>query len=88
VRRLLAWIGVPFVAIDGLSLINPQEFDDNVLRPSLIALFLSQLIVFGVFPLYRARRGRLTPLDVLIATGAFALMTWGLYRAIFEPVST
>jgi hypothetical protein len=88
VRRLVIWIGVPFVAFDALSLVDPEAFDENVLRPSLVALFLSQLIVFGVFPIYRARRGRLTPLDVLIAAGAFALMTWGLYRAFFNPVST
>jgi hypothetical protein len=25
---------------------------------------------------------------VLLAAGAFALMTWGLYRAIASPVST
>jgi hypothetical protein len=88
IRRLLLWIGVPFVAFDALSLTNPHAFDENVLRPSLIALFLSQLIVFAVFPIYRARRGKLTPVDVFIAAGAFALMTWGLYRAFFHPVST
>jgi amino acid transporter len=88
VRKLLLWIGVPFVAFDALSLIDPEAFDENVLRPSLIALFVSQLIVFAVFPTYRARRGKLTPVDVLIAAGAFALMTWGLYRAFFHPVST
>ncbi len=88
VRRLLAWIAVPFVAIDALSIADPESFDENVLRPALIALFLSQLIVFGVFPIYRRRRGRLTPVDVLLAAGAFALMAWGLYRAISAPVST
>jgi hypothetical protein len=79
---------VPFVAVDALSLLDPEGFDKNVLRPSLIALFLSQLIVFGVFPVFRARRGRLTAVDLVIALGAFALMTWGLYRAVFHPVST
>jgi hypothetical protein len=59
-----------------------------VLRPSLIALFLSQLIVFGVFPTYRVRRGRLTPVDVLVAVGALALVGWGLYRALFEGVAS
>ena len=88
VRRLLVWIGVPFVAFDALSLIDPVSFDKNVLRPSLVALFLSQLMVFGVFPVYRARRGKLTPFDVLLAAGAFALMMWGLYRAVSHPVST
>jgi hypothetical protein len=88
VRKLLVWIGVPFVVFDALSLTDPHAFDENVLRPSLVALFLSQLIVFAGFPVYRARRGRLTLVDVLIAAGAFALMTWGLYRAFFHPVST
>jgi amino acid transporter len=88
VRRLLAWIAVPFVALDALSLIDPEAFDKNVLRPSLIALFLSQLVVFAVFPLYRARRNKLGALDVVLAVGAFALMSWGLYRSIVEPVAT
>ena len=59
-----------------------------MLRPSLVALFLSQLVVFAVFPVYRRRRGKLTPVDVLIAAVAFALMAYGLYRAVLEPVST
>jgi hypothetical protein len=88
VRKLLVWIGVPFVAFDAVSLTSPHDFDENVLRPSLIALFVSQMIVFAVFPTYRARRGKLTMLDVAIAVGAFALMSWGLYRAVFNPVST
>jgi amino acid transporter len=88
VRKLLLWIGVPFVAVDAVSIIDPEWFDEHVLRWSLIALFLSQLIVFGVFPAYRKRRGQLTPVDVLLAAGAFVLMAWGLYRAITAPVST
>ncbi len=88
VRTLLTWIAVPFITIDALSIADPESFDENVLRPSLIALFLSQLIVFGVFPVYRGRRGRLTLGDVLLAAGAFALMAWGLYRALTAPVST
>jgi hypothetical protein len=88
VRKLLLRIGVPFVAVDALSVLDPGGFDKTVLRTSLIALFLSQLIVFGVFPTYRKRRGELTAVDVLLAVGAFALMAWGLYRSITAPVST
>ncbi|HEX3805212.1 MAG TPA: hypothetical protein VHV52_00370 [Gaiellaceae bacterium] len=88
VRRLLQWIAVPFIALDALSLIDPDKFDDDVLRPSLIALFLSQLIVFAVYPLYRHRRGRLGAVDVVIATVAFALMAWGLWRAVTGAVAT
>ncbi len=88
IRRIVLWIAGPFVALDLLSLLSPDAFDENVLRPSLIALYLSQLIVFAVYPLYRRRRGRLTALDVLIASVAFAVMAWGLYRGISAPVST
>jgi len=54
-----------------------------VLRPSLIALYLSQLIVFAVYPLHRRR-----PVDVALAAIAFALMAWGLWRGITAPVAT
>ena len=42
-RPTLAAIAVPFIAADAISLINPQRFYDDLLRPSLVALFLSQL---------------------------------------------
>jgi hypothetical protein len=83
IRRLVSWIAGPFVALDALSLIDPEWFDEHVLRLSLIALYLSQLIVFAVYPLYRRR-----PLDVAIAAIAFALMAWGLWRGITAPVAT
>ena len=83
IRRLVGWIAVPFVALDALSLIDPEWFDQHVLRPSLIALYLSQLIVFAVYPLYRRR-----PVDVALAAIAFALMAWGLWRGITAPVAT
>ena len=83
VWRIVRLIAVPFVAIDALSLIDPEWFDKNLLRPSLIALYLSQLIVFAVYPLYRRR-----PVDVALAAIAFALMAWGLWRGITTPFST
>lgn len=83
IRRLVGWIAVPFVALDALSLIDPEWFDEHVLRPSLIALYLSELIVFAVYPLYRRR-----PVDIALAAIAFALMAWGLWRGITAPVAT
>ena len=83
VRRIVRLIAVPFVAIDALSLIDPEWFDKNLLRPSLIALYLSQLIVFAVYPLHRRR-----PVDVALAAIAIALMAWGLWRGITTPFST
>jgi hypothetical protein len=37
---------------------------------------------------HRVRRGKLTPVDVLIAVGAFALTGWGSYPGFVHPVST
>ena len=52
-RRVLLWIAVPFTAADVISLINPEQFYDKLLKPSLGALFISFLIVFLVFPLFQ-----------------------------------
>jgi hypothetical protein len=82
-RRALVWVAVPFVAADALSLVDPEEFYDKLLKPSLGALFVSQLIVFVVFPLYR-RGLRWLPL-VPIASG---LAIWGLYTLLAGGAST
>jgi hypothetical protein len=88
VRRALLAIGVPFVGLDALALTNPDGFDERLLRPSLVALFLSQLAVFAVYPVYRRRHGKLGATDVAIAAIALALMGWGLYRALAHPLAT
>ncbi|HLY86639.1 MAG TPA: hypothetical protein VKO84_09055, partial [Gaiellaceae bacterium] len=73
-RRVLLWIAVPFVVADAISLVNPDAFYDKLLKPSLGALFVSQLAVFVVFPLYR-RGLRWLPL----AAVASGLAAWGFY---------
>jgi hypothetical protein len=88
VRPLLRLVAVPFVVLDVVSLLDPERFDEDVLRPSLVALYLAQLVVFAVYPLYRHRRGRLSPLDVVVAAVAFAVMGYGLWRGLTGPVST
>ena len=82
-RRVLLWIAVPFIAADVISLINPDEFYDKLLKPSLGALFISQLIVFLVFPLFQ-RGLRWLPL-VAIASG---LAAWGFYILVSGTAST
>lgn len=82
-RRVLLWIAVPFVAADALSLVDPQAFYDKLLDPSLGALFISQLIVFLVFPLFQ-RGLRWLPL-VAIASG---LAVWGFYTVVAGSGST
>jgi amino acid transporter len=78
VRSVLRWIAVPFILADVISLADPNRFYDDLLKPSLGALFISQLIVFLVFP--RFRRG---PLAIGAAAVASALVVWGLYTLIF-----
>jgi len=58
-----------------LSLIDPDAFYDNLLRPSLFALWASQLIVFAVYPRFARKVGdRVVPASVLAALGcAFAV---------------
>jgi amino acid transporter len=82
-RRTLAWIGVPFVLADAISLIDPKRFYDNLSKPSLGALFVSQLVVFAAFPLFRRR-------SWAIGAGAVAsaLAGWGLYVLIAGGAST
>jgi hypothetical protein len=82
-RRVLVWIAVPFIAADVISLINPHEFYDKLLEPSLGALYISQLIVFLVFPLFR--RGLCWLPLVAVSSG---LAVWGFYILIAGSAST
>ena len=83
VRLALSMIAVPFLLADAVSLVNPDRFYSDLLRPSLIALWLSQLIVFAVFPLFRLRTSPQRVVSALaLAAVACALSGYGLYTAI------
>lgn len=82
-RQTLLWIAGPFVLADVISLANPEAFYDKLLKPSLGALFVSQLVVFGVFPLFR-RGVRWLPV-VAVASG---LAVWGFYMLVSGSAST
>jgi hypothetical protein len=83
VRSVLVWIALPFLGADAISLVNPGRFYDDLLKPSLGALFVSQLLVFLVFP--RFRRGVLSLAAAAVASG---LATWGLYTLLAGGAST
>ncbi len=82
-RTSYAWIAVPFLALDALSLASPNRFYDDLLKPSLGALFVSQLVVFLVFP--RFRRSLPALAAAAVASG---LAGWGLYTLIWGSAST
>jgi hypothetical protein len=83
IRTVLAAIAVPFVAADAVSLAGPERFYSDLLKPSLAALFVSQLVVFAVFP--RFRRGAVA---YGLAAVACALAGFGLYTLFGAGVPT
>jgi len=83
VRTVLAWIAIPFVALDAVSLADPGRFYDDLLKPSLGALFVSQLLVFAAFP--RFRRGLPAIGAAAVASG---IAVFGLYTLVAGVAST
>jgi hypothetical protein len=71
-----------------IALVNPERAYDLLLKPSLIALWISQLLVVAVYPIFAARRGRLKLADLGFASGASALMAFGLFSALTSSAST
>jgi hypothetical protein len=81
-RPVVIGIGAVMVATAPVLLVNPDSIYDNLITPSLFALWLSQLIPFAVYPRFVARqRGRLLP-AVVLAAAASALAVYGLWTTI------
>lgn len=83
VRRVTAVMAAALVAGTAITLVNPIGIYEALLKPSLVALWLSQVIVFAVYPLYRARmepgrRGGSLAAPIVVATVASALAVFGL----------
>ena len=75
------------VAVAPFTLIDPDGFYDALLKPSLVALWLSQLIVFAVYPRFAARRGsRMLPVWLLTAASV-AFCCYGLWAVIQHSTS-
>jgi len=63
---------VLFVATSIASLVDPEKAYAYALTPSLVALYVSQAIVFLVYPMFRGRPTRLEWVAVVAATGLAA----------------
>jgi amino acid transporter len=81
-RKIILGLGGVLVAAAPISLIDPERFYDDLLKPSLIALWLSQLMVFAVYPRFAARHGGLRTGHVLLAAGAVAFAIYGIYATL------
>lgn len=85
-ERMVRVIAAGLVAASLITLVDPGRVYSLLLRPSLIALWISQLLVVGVYPWFIARSRRLRAADVGLAAAASALMGYGLYTAAVSPL--
>lgn len=77
-RPIAIGIGAVIVAAAPFSLIDPEGFYESLVKPSLIALWVSQLIVFAVFPRFARQQGqRMLPAWALSSV-ACACAVYGL----------
>jgi amino acid transporter len=87
VRPITVGIGVLIVAAAPFMLIDPQGFDDALVKPSLVALWLSQLIVFAVFPRFARKHGQRTLPAWLLSVAASAFAIYGLWVTLHHGAS-
>jgi len=82
--RTWTWVlAGALVVIGPLSLaFDPDRFYDSLLKPSLVLLWIAQLVVVAVFPVYVHRRAQLRPWHLLATAVALALMTYALVTTI------
>ena len=93
VRPVTAVMAAALVVATAVTLVNPIGIYDALIKPSLVALWLSQVIVFAVYPLYRARlepgrRGGSLAAPVAAAAVASALAVFGLVSVTILPASS
>jgi amino acid transporter len=84
VRRAGIAVGTITIAADVLSLIDPETIYDRMITPSLVALYLSQLVVFAGYGVYARRRRGLTALDAAAVLISCGLMLFGLEVVISQ----
>ena len=87
IRPISVAIGAGIVLAAPFTLIDPDGFYETLAKPSLVALWLSQLIVFAVYPLFAIKhRQRAWPAWTLsLIASAFAV--YGLVTAL-QPASS
>ncbi|MGN6380455.1 MAG: hypothetical protein ACTHNU_16005 [Gaiellales bacterium] len=82
--RAAVAIGGVFIAASLLSLLDPERLYGHLLSASLIALYLSQILVFVGYPIWRRALGRLSMVDIAATVLATGLMGFGLYVAVTQ----
>jgi hypothetical protein len=64
------------------TLIDPEGFYSTLLKPSLVALWVSQLIVFAVYPRFAVRHGHRAVPAWMLSGVASGLAVYGLWMTL------
>jgi hypothetical protein len=87
IRSIVRVLAVALVVTAPITLLNPRGLYYDLLKPSLIALWPSQLVVFAVYPRFASRnQGRRIPAWTL-AAAASAFAIYGLWATVQHTVS-
>jgi APA family basic amino acid/polyamine antiporter len=87
IRPITLAIGAVVVLAAPFSLIDPDGFYNTLLKPSLIALWVSQLIVFAVYPLFARKHGHRALPAWALSLAASALALYGLWTTLHQAAS-
>jgi amino acid transporter len=86
-RSIVRVLAVALVGTAPITLLNPRGLYYDLLKPSLVALWLSQLLVFAVYPRFASRNhGRRIPAYTLSAA-ASAFVIYGLWATVQHSTS-
>jgi hypothetical protein len=81
-RPVIIGIGAIMVGFAPIMLINPDKIYDSLITPSLAALWLSQLVVFAVYPRFAVRQNKRAVPAWTLAAAASAFAVYGLWTTI------
>lgn len=81
-EQVTSAVALFFVATSVVALINPSAFYTDLIKPSLIALWVSQLAVFVVYPRFAVSRGMARGSTYAATAFSLALMGYGLYTGL------
>jgi len=81
-RPVIFGIGAILVGFAPIMLINPDKIYDSLITPSLAALWLSQLVVFAVYPRFAVRQNKRAVPAWTLAAAASAFAVYGLWTTI------
>jgi amino acid transporter len=87
IRPITIAIGAGMVLAAPFTLIDPDGFYNTLLKPSLVALWLSQLIVFAVYPLFAIKHRRRAWPAWTLSLIASAFAVYGLVTTLQQASS-